>query len=78
MEQAQIDLVRELAVGSKNHKDWLVVMRAGLWQLEQEPDFLFTLLKWEAERMAEREPNVTALDHLHYILDELGLKFVKR
>lgn len=57
------------------HKDWLNLMRVYMDELTRNGE-LFDYLKWEAERMHEREPKITALDHLHHILDELGLKLV--
>jgi hypothetical protein len=65
----------------KTHAYWL--SSAQLWLAEpltfpQENEMLFDLLKREAERQHEREPQITALDHLHRIMDELGLTLVKR
>jgi hypothetical protein len=76
MDKQQQEFVNELVRQSITHKQWLTVVRFGMNQLQQDQSFLFTLLKWEAERQHEREPKITTLDHLHHIMDELGLKFV--
>jgi hypothetical protein len=71
MNKKALAVVKNIA---PTHKDWLLLMHIYVTTLSQRD--LIDMLKWEAERMHEQKPKITALDHLHHILDELGLKIV--
>lgn len=78
MNIAQENFVLKLAEATKNHSDWLAVVKFGLPRLleEENQELLFELVSRQASVIVQRRPGMITADAIVQIFSELKLKLV--